>query len=148
MAPIDSEPLQPPTSSGSRLKVDTTMSVKYSIDQSQRLIVSVGEGIVGFGDIQDHQNRLLADPDFDPAFDQLIDASRVTSLVLTTDEVKTIASRRVFSPGSLRAFVAVRPYIFGLGRMMEVYHEDIGQVHIFDSMDEALSWLGRSLPVG
>ena len=124
------------------------MSVKYSIDKSQRLIVTVGEGVVRFEDVRDHQNRLLADLDFDPTFDQLIDMTPTTRLDLSADQARTIASRAVLSPDSRRAIVAAKPYIFGLGRMMEVYHEGLAQAHVFDSMDEALNWLGRSLPVG
>ena len=123
------------------------MSLKYSIDKSQRLIVTVVEGVVRFGDIRDHQNRLLADPDFDATFDQLLDGTRVTRCELSTDQVRTLATRQILSRDSLRAFVATQPHVFGLGRMMEVYHEDLGQLHVFYSMEEALNWLGRSLSV-
>ena len=124
------------------------MSVKYSIDKSQHLIVTVAEGVVQFEDVRDHQNRLLADPDFDATFDQLIDVTPNTRLELSADQARILASRAVVSPDSRRAFVAAEPYIFGLGRMMEVYHEGLAQVHVFDSLDEALNWLGRSLSGG
>ena len=123
------------------------MSLKYSMDKSQRLIVTVVERVVRFGDIRDHQNRLLADSDFDATFDQLIDMTPITRFELSADQARTLATRAVVSPDSRRAFVATQPHVFGLGRMMEVYHEDLGQAHVFDSMDEALNWLGRSLPV-
>ena len=124
------------------------MRVRYSTDKAQRLIISVGESVVGFHDIKDHQNRLRADPDFDPTFDQLIDAIRIDRLELTADEARILASRSLFSPGSRRALVAPKPAIFGLFRMMEVYHEGRAEVHVFDSLDEALNWLGKSLPAG
>jgi hypothetical protein len=49
-------------------------------------------------------------------------------------------------PESRRAFVATEPHIFGLGRMMEIYHEGPGypDVGVFHSMDEALKWLERA----
>ena len=124
------------------------MSLEYSIDKSQRLVVSVVEGVVGFDDIRGHQNRLLADPDFDPTFDQLIDGTRATRFELSADQARTVAGRPIFSRDSLRALVATQPHVFGLGRMVEVYHEDLGQFHVFYSMEEAVTWLGRSLPVG
>ena len=124
------------------------MSLKHTIDKSQRLIVTVAEGLVGFEDIWDHQKSLLADPEFDATFDQLIDMTPTTRLELSAGQARTLASRAVVSPHNRRAFVAAKPYIFGLGRMMEVYHEGIAQTYVFDSLDDALSWLGRSLPVG
>lgn len=124
------------------------MSARYSINKSQRLVVSVGEGEVRFDEMRDHQNRLLADPDFDPTFDQLIDGTRVTRIDASIDELRILDSRKVFSPESRRAFVATQPHIFGLGRMVEVYQEGLSHVEVFYSMDEALNWLGKSLPVG
>jgi hypothetical protein len=123
------------------------MSVKYAIDKSQRLIVSVAEGDVGFDDIRDHQNRLVADPDFDRTFDQLLDATRVARFELSADQARILASRPIVSGNSRRAIVANQPHIFGLGRMMEVYHESLAPVQVFYSMEEALNWLARGLPV-
>jgi|RhiMethySRZTD1v2_1073278.scaffolds.fasta_scaffold963827_1 hypothetical protein len=124
------------------------MSVRYSIDKSQGLIVSVGEGAVRFDDVRDHQNRLLADPDFDPTFDQLVDGTRVTRIDASTHELRILASRPVFSRDSRRALVFTQPHVFGVGRVMAVFHGDLSQVHVFYSMEQALTWLGKSIPVG
>src|SRR5262245_749497 len=124
------------------------MSVRYSIDKSQGLVVSVGEGAVRFDEVRDHQNRLLADPDFDPTFDQLVDGTLVTRVDASTDELRILASRPVFSRDSRRALVFTQPHVFGLGRMIQVFHENLGRVHVFYSMEEALTWLGKSFPVG
>ena len=98
-----------------------------------------------FDAVKGHQDRLLADPDFDANFDQLIDMTSVTTIDISGDEARILAHRRIVSPKSRRAFVATKPDIFGLGRMMEIYHEDVGhaEVEVFYSMDEALKWLGR-----
>ena len=94
-----------------------------------------------FDDIRGHQDRLLADRDFDVSFDQLIDTTAVTKFDISASEARILAERRIVSPESRRAFVATEPHIFGLGRMMEVYHEHLGNVQVFYSMDEALKWL-------
>jgi hypothetical protein len=109
------------------------------------LILTTVEGCVTFEDIKGHQDRLLADPDFDASFDHLIDATSATKLDISADEAKMIAHRRIVSPESRRALVAGKPHIFGLGRMMEIYHEDLehAEVEVFYSMDEALRWLAR-----
>ena len=98
-----------------------------------------------FLDVRDHQDRLLADPDFDPSFDQLIDTTPAGEFNISAEQARSLAGRRIVSPKSRRAFVAVKPHIFGLGRMMEIYHEDLGyaEVEVFYSMDEALKWLER-----
>jgi hypothetical protein len=109
------------------------------------LIVTTAEGHVMFDDIRSHQDRLLADPIFDASFDQLIDTTPATTIDISADEARDLASRRIVSPESRRAFVATKPHIFGLGRMMQIYHEDLGyaDVHVFYSINEALEWLKR-----
>jgi hypothetical protein len=126
-------------------RMGSEMNLRYSIDKQRRFILTTAEGRVMFDDVRGHQDRLLADPDFDPSFDQLIDTTAVTKLDISADEVRTLGNRRIFSPKSRRAIVATEPYIFGLGRMMEIYHEGLksADVHVFYSMDEALNWLER-----
>src|SRR5215467_10804831 len=96
--------------------------VRYSIDKPRRLIVTTAEGCVIFDDVRSHQDRLLADPDFDVSFDQLIDTTPATRFDISADEARILAGRRIVSPESRRAFVATTPHIFGLGRMMAIYH--------------------------
>ena len=110
--------------------------------QRAGLIITTAEGNVKFEDIKAHQDRLLADPDFDENFDQLIDTSGITKIDLSVREVKILAERRVVSPESRRAIVALKPHIFGLGRMMEVYHHPFGEIQVFHSVPEALRWIG------
>jgi hypothetical protein len=121
------------------------MKVRHSIDKQRRLILTTAEGRLTFDDIRAHQDRLLADPDFDASFDQLIDATDATIFGVSADQARTLAERRIVSPESRRAFVAAESHIFGLGRMMEIYHEGRGyaDVQVFYSMNEALNWLSR-----
>ena len=120
------------------------MTVRYSIDKQRRLVLTKAEGCVTFDDVRRHQDRLLADPEFDASFDQLIDATSVTKVDISPDELRTVAHRHVFSLKSRRALVATKPDVFGVGRMMEIYQEDSGhtELEVFYSMDEALKWLG------
>ena len=96
-----------------------------------------------FDDVRNHQDRLLVDPDFDASFDQLIDMTTAAGFDISAHEARILAERCIVSPESRRAFVATEPHIFGLGRMMEIYHERLGNVQVFYSMDEALKWLER-----
>ena len=106
------------------------------------MILTTAEGGVTFDDIKGHQDRLLADPDFDENFDQLIDTTAVTKIDLSVRDAKVLAERRIVSPESRRAVVAIEPHIFGLGRMMEIYHQPFGDAQVFHSHREALEWIG------
>ena len=97
-----------------------------------------------FAELTDHQNRLVADPGFDPAFDQLIDSTDVTSFTVSAREAEILASRRIFSSHSIRAFAAVKQDVFGIARLMEVHHRmraGSERVGIFRSRDAAEEWL-------
>jgi hypothetical protein len=117
-------------------------NVRYTIDKEQGLIVTTAEGSVKFDDIKSHQDRLLTDPDFDENFDQLIDTTAVTKIDLSVREVKILAERRVVSPESRRAIIANEPHLFGLGRMMQVYHHPFGEIQVFRSVREGSEWIG------
>ena len=119
------------------------MKLQSVIDKQRQLIRTFAEGRVTFDDVKEHQDRLLADPDFDASFDQLIDTTTVSKFEISADEARVLATRRIFSLDSRRAFVATEPHVFGLARMMEIYREDIeyAEVEVFYSMDEALKWL-------
>jgi hypothetical protein len=121
------------------------MKVKYFIDKQRRLIRTTAEESIRFDDIRSHQDRLLADPDFDVSFDQLIDTTPAMKFDLSPDEARIIAERRIVSPKSRRAFVAIKPHIFGLGRMMEIHHTrlECAYAQVFYSMKEGLKWLER-----
>jgi hypothetical protein len=126
---------------GKKLKVD------YSIDKQQRLVRTTAEGCVTFEDARVHQNRLLADPDFDASFDQLIDATYATKFDISAEEARDLAMRRMFAPEARRALVATEPHIFGLARMMEIYREGLegAEVQVFYSISNALKWLRREV---
>ncbi|HYA47954.1 MAG TPA: hypothetical protein VEE87_00135 [archaeon] len=121
------------------------MPCSYAIYKKQRLVITKVWDRVTFPEIRAHQEQFVSDPDFDPAFDLLIDASGATELDLTTDEARTVASQGLFSPTSRRAFLASSPAIFGMGRLIGAYHAMATkreQVRVFYDRDSALKWLG------
>jgi len=121
------------------------MPVRYAINKEQQLVVTTGSGHLTFAEAVAHQDQLLNDPDFNAEFNQLIDLTAVTSLDISVAEAKMIALRKLFSSRSRRACVSGNPSIFGMGRMMKVYHEMaevVSLVHIFYDLPSALKWLG------
>jgi hypothetical protein len=120
------------------------MPIRYTIDRDRRLVISTGWERLTFAEVMVHRERFTHDPDFDPAFNQLGDMSAVTELEISIDEAKELASRNIFSRQSKRAFVATKPLIFGMLRLMEAYHEISPapeRVGIFHNRDEAIKWL-------
>lgn len=76
----------------------------------------------------------------------MIDATAVTPLEPSIEEAKILASGSAFfSPSSRRAWVATSPFVFGMARLIDAYHEMAGgreQLCAFYDRDEALKWLG------
>src|SRR6516162_10753503 len=119
------------------------MPYRYVIDKERRLVVSTGWNCVTFAEAKSHQEQLLNDPDFNPEFNQIVDATAVTALDLSVDEIRTIVNRRIFSPTSKRAFVAAQPFVYGMGRMMTTYIEmskAISETSMFHDLPSALKW--------
>jgi hypothetical protein len=119
------------------------MSIRNVINKEKRLILTTGEGIITFADMRASQEEILADPNYNPAFNQLIDGRKVTQVSLTEEQAWILARRCMVSKTSRRAVVASSPAIFGVGRLMEVHHEfSTGvQVEVFGDLAAAMQWL-------
>ncbi len=121
------------------------MPCQYAIDKERRLVISTGSDLVTFDEMKAHQDQLLRDPDFNPEFNQLIDASGVTAVNLSRDAAQEITHRNIFSVRSRRALVATKPAIFGMGRLLMTYFEmadSPSQTNVFHDFPPALKWLG------
>lgn len=120
------------------------MPYTYQIKKAQGLVVSTACDRVTYAEIQEHQNQLLIDCDFDPKFSQLIDGSRTTALEISSEEARLVASRRIFSAESRRAYVSPGPMVPGVGLLMAVY-QDAGTissgVRVFYDYHSAFNWL-------
>lgn len=122
------------------------MPCRYVIDKKRRLVISTGWDRLTFPEMRAHQDQLLADSDFDPEFNQLLDATAITSLEVSASEMKTLAERKVFSPKSRRAWVASQPAVYGMGRLASAYHDSVNtptEFVAFYDIASALEWLGE-----
>lgn len=125
--------------------------VLYTIDKQQRLVITVASGVVEHAEGVAHQNALLSDPVFDPTFSQFCDFSRVEKMNIATWQIREIALRDVFAPGTRRSVYAPSPSVFGLARMFVAYREIYGGrelMMVFHEREPALHWLRgeRELP--
>ena len=119
------------------------MPVQYFIYPQYRLVVTTGRGRVVFAEVRAHQDALLDDPDFHPEFNQLMEGTDVTDFALSADEIRVLTTRKVFSPMSRRALIVGNTFLYGMGRMLQTYHElsETAPLTIFRDRASALQWL-------
>ncbi|MFZ0821075.1 MAG: hypothetical protein WAM91_13470 [Candidatus Acidiferrales bacterium] len=115
----------------------------YKIDRERRLVMSTGYGVVRREDLMEHQNQLLADPDFDPAFSQLMDFGHMTKLEVTATDMHLLAERNIFAPGARRAVVVSDDAGYGLARMFETLRDEKGErgIRVFRRLEDGLEWV-------
>jgi hypothetical protein len=119
------------------------MPAFYKIEKENRLVLSTASGTITPSDIFTHQEKLSADPDFDPSFSQLIDVSHITKIEVTTEDIRKLAQGTLFSPTSRRAILVSSDAAYGLARMFEMLRESAGEtgIEVFRNLDEALEWI-------
>jgi len=118
------------------------MSASYRIVKSLGTVFTSLEGVVTDDDLLGHRQQLESDPDFDPAFAQLIDCRGVTEVALDSRTIRSIATPSVYAPGAKRAIVATRDAVYGLARMYErIRGGESDEVRVFRDIEEARRWL-------
>ena len=125
------------------LNEKSCMPAFYKIDKERRLVLSSGSGTLTLADARAHQEKLSKDPDFDPSFSQIADFSQFTHFDLSSDDIRLMAERSVFSPQSRRAIIVPNDFAFGLARMFQILRDLAGEkgIHVCRSLEEALDWV-------
>ena len=67
------------------------MPARYRVDRSQGVVSSPLEGTVDDDDMLGHQEGLAADPDFEPGFSQLVDATGMVYLPISLETLRAVA---------------------------------------------------------
>jgi hypothetical protein len=119
------------------------MPAFYKIDKEHRVVLSTASGAFDLAAALAHQDQLLADPDFDPSYSQLVDYSQVTDVRIDANDVRKLAERSVFWPCSRRAMYVTRDIEYGFARMFEMLRENAGEkgIRVFRNLDDALTWI-------
>ncbi len=96
-------------------------------------------------DLVQHIAAIRKHPDFNPDFDELIDASGVKSFDVPSDDVRELASHESpFHRQAKRVLVAPQDLVFGLGRMFQTFgSEKRPHFIVVRTLDEAYRRLGR-----
>jgi hypothetical protein len=122
------------------------MPTKLSIDTKGRIVYSSYYGDMSTADLVQHIAAIRKHPAFNPDFDELIDASEVTSFDVPSDDVRELASRdSPFHAHAKRVLVAPQDLVFGLGRMFQTFgSEQRPHFIVVRTLDEAYRRLGRN----
>ena len=118
------------------------MPAGYRIDTERHAIFSTASGVLTDDDLRGHQKRILADPAFDPSFNQVWDLREVTEVSVSNRALQDLAAARSFSPGAKRAMVAPSDILYGMARMFQLMHDAAPeQVRVFREIAEAEDWI-------
>lgn len=116
----------------------------YSIDPSRRLLLTRAFGVLSDADILSGAAQLLADPAFDPTFNELMDLREVADVAMSHATMAGVAGRSILKTGVRRAFLTQNEMQFGMARMFSTLSATRGHLwRIFRSCDEALAWLSE-----
>jgi hypothetical protein len=120
------------------------MPTNLRIDPLARIVYSTLSGTIETEDLIRQVAAIRAHPQFNPEFNELIDASAVTSFNVSSEDVRRLASRdSTFSPSADRVFVATQDLVFGLARMFQTFSaENRPRFTVVRSLSEAYSQLG------
>ena len=118
------------------------MPIDYTIDTQRQLVRTRAWGIVTALEWLAYTDRLKADTDFLPSFDQLADFTEVTELAIPPGAESQIVAASAFSKDSRRAAAASTDFVFGMARMYQGNLPDGDRIKIFRSLKEAEEWLG------
>ena len=122
------------------------MPIKYAMDIDNHIVRTTFSGAVTYHKAADHAARLRGDFAFDPEFSELVTFGENPDIQLNYRDWQSLANRDPFSSGSKRAFVVQSgSVVYGVIRMYEIARNDTANIGIFETEDEALSWL--SAPV-
>lgn len=123
------------------------MPLTYTIDRSQRVVISRFSGVLSESDIHSARERLHSDASFNPAFSQLVDLSEVTAIDISVPSLARIAGTTSYTPGTRRAIVGVNDIQYEMARLYAAFSEPHQQlVHVFRDRAIAEEWLsGRQL---
>jgi hypothetical protein len=127
----------------SDLKIVVQQSLPaYFIDTANRFVSVKFTKRLIFGDIENYASALCADPQFDPAFSEIVDLREVKEVALSTKELLALADRvDPFSPRARRAFVAHSPAQINAAQLHKILRPEAGNVRVLFSMDEAEQWI-------
>src|SRR4051794_18970085 len=122
------------------------MAVSYHISPKIGCIIVRFEGVLTDSDLIEEQRRMFSDPLFKGDYARLVDATDVVMMRVSADTVRAVAAAAVERGLRKAALISNNTdLVFGLMRMYEGYASPPAEVAVFQSTDEALQWLAKSI---
>src|ERR1700756_5115634 len=97
------------------------------IDEPNRVVFSLAHGVFTYSDCMANMDRLIANPRFNPNFNQIFDFTDMTALSISPEQIEQLAKRSIFSAKSRRAYVVSSDLHFGMSRMYSALREAEGE---------------------
>ena len=98
------------------------MSVKFTIDVSQQVVIVTLAGEITDADLKEIGPATKSNPLFDPSFSEIVDFRAVTGGSVSTYAIQALAQRTsIYNQASKHVVIAPQPHVFGLTRMFQVY---------------------------
>jgi hypothetical protein len=125
------------------------MAAFYYIDESRKLVMSTGYGVLTARDISVHMETLHKDPNFDPHFSQLADFTHIKHLEVTEADIHMFAQRRIFDSHARRAFIVTDEVPTCLLKKFASLREEAGEhgLRIFATLEEGVDYVLPRIPV-
>jgi len=118
------------------------MPMRFTIDPVRKVVFTTVWDEMTEQDVRDHQERLLRDPQFDPEYSQLIDATGLKTVRLTSLSTDRLLRSRPFGRKARCAVIAESDLAYGISRMVELHCEMQGiPFRGFRKRAEAEAWL-------
>ena len=119
------------------------MSWHHKIDVANRLVRVRVDGRLTDADLIEGDTALRNDPEFDPAYYQLLDLTEADGSEVTAAGIQSLASLPpLFTSSARRALVVRSDLGFGMGRMFELLRGGkSGEFRVFRKLEEACDWL-------
>ena len=114
------------------------------VDPCRRLVVITCSGAVGVAQILALQQRLPADPAFEPSYSLLFDGRAAELEDFAGEPVRRLIGESPFGATSRRAFVVRHSAAYAVLQIHQAYSDMLsrgGPLRVFRDLDAATDWL-------
>ncbi len=121
------------------------MPMTFTIDPTRKVVFTTVSDDLTEQDVREYQEGLLRDPLFNPEYSQLMDATTLKTVRLTSLSTDRLIRTRPFKRSARCAVIAESDLAFGISRMIELHCEEQGiPFRGFRKRPEAEAWLFRT----
>lgn len=124
------------------------MPVENQVIPSHHLVITRMFGEVVYDDVLNVSKQLLADPEFNPKYDQLVDLSGVVKVNVSSDMLRNHArSVLPYEKSSSCSVIATSDLVYGMARMYASVQSDHREFRVFRTVMEAEAWLASEVNI-